>query len=101
MSSGRLGPLTLKGCLAGLECSGNTDEGKSEDLQMSAEELRRHKRRKINRESARRMRLKPRLEVQEQKTMISSSTSLYPMLVVEKQIPYALIISASYTAHTD
>ncbi|BDA46226.1 hypothetical protein COCOBI_08-3180 [Coccomyxa sp. Obi] len=48
---------------SGLECSGNTDEGKSEDPPMSAEELRRQKRRKINRESARRMRLKPRLEV--------------------------------------
>ncbi len=67
--------------LAGLECSGNTDGAKSEDPSMSAEELRRQKRRRINRESARRMRLKPRLEVQEQKTMMSSSTCLYPILV--------------------
>ena len=59
-------------CLAGLECSANTVEDRCEDQELTAEELRRQKRRKINRESARRMRMKPRKEVEEQKTLIST-----------------------------
>ncbi|KAK9906690.1 hypothetical protein WJX75_006240 [Coccomyxa subellipsoidea] len=54
----------------GLECSANTVEDKCEDQELTAEELRRQKRRKINRESARRMRMKPRKEVEEQKTLV-------------------------------
>ncbi len=60
-------------CQTALECSANSEEGKREEPEMTAEELRRQKRRKINRESARRMRLKPRTEVEEQKTLISTS----------------------------
>ena len=63
--------------ITGLEGSANT-EGKSEAPEMTAEELRRQKRRKINRESARRMRLKPRVEAEEQKTLISA---LAPCLI--------------------
>ncbi|CAL8462365.1 g1898 [Coccomyxa elongata] len=57
-----------------------SDGAKSEGPPMSAEELRRQKRRKINRESARRMRLKPRLEVQEQKTMVQVLLSQLTLL---------------------